>query len=265
MIRESLGSLEATLPPTPLKALLAADGARVHVYSHDTALVGAVQEAAGDGYSVQVVDDWSRLAELIRGGLGHIVLLDAEAAPDSVEAGIAELRMLEPLLVVLLAARPEAAGDHIGLLSDRLIHRLLIKPADIGITRLLLESAVWRYFEVQNEAKPDPKAGLDALDRRQTALLASTVPASELAMLDFEPPVYPAAALRRNIEGWVDLEFVVDDGGRTRDIEIVGAEPPRVFEEAALAAVAAYRYVPYELDGRRYARKVSLRVRFTLE
>jgi TonB family protein len=100
--------------------------------------------------------------------------------------------------------------------------------------------------------------------RRQAEYLANPMLASELKLLAGTAPAYPSDARARNLEGWVELEFVVDRNGRPRDLEVVQAEPPGRFDASALAAVAQYRYVPFERDGARYERRARLRVRFTL-
>jgi protein TonB len=86
-----------------------------------------------------------------------------------------------------------------------------------------------------------------------------------LPLLEYTLPEYPTTALREGIEGWVDVEFVIGEDGGPREIIAVAAEPLGRFEEAALAAVANYRYRPFELDGRIYERRLRLRLRFTLE
>jgi protein TonB len=101
--------------------------------------------------------------------------------------------------------------------------------------------------------------------RQQEAFLAEPAPAGELAILQFEPPVYPNRALTRGTQGWVDLEFVVDRDGRPRDLAVTGAEPEGEFDAAALTAAETYVFVPFELDGRTYERRVSLRMRFALQ
>jgi protein TonB len=72
-------------------------------------------------------------------------------------------------------------------------------------------------------------------------------------------------ALRREIAGWVELEFIVGADGRPRELVAVQAEPAGFFEQAAIEAVADYRYAPFELDGKVYERRLRLRLRFTLE
>ncbi len=56
--------------------------------------------------------------------------------------------------------------------------------------------------------------------------------------------VYPAQARDQGIEGYVVVEFRVDADGATRDAQVVEAQPPGVFEAAALRAVGRYKYKP---------------------
>lgn len=55
-------------------------------------------------------------------------------------------------------------------------------------------------------------------------------------------PEYPAAAAQAGIEGHVDVRFTVSLDGSVVDPEVIAAEPPGVFEQAALAAVSRWRY-----------------------
>jgi len=103
------------------------------------------------------------------------------------------------------------------------------------------------------------------IQRKQAEYLATASPASELRLLEYQTPEYPAVALRNDIEGWVQLEFIVGETGLPRELTVIEAEPEGRFEEAALETVASYRYAPFELGGTVYERRVSLRIRFTLE
>jgi TonB family protein len=149
-----------------LKDLLAADGASVYVFSLDDALADAVQHAGGEQYPVHVLSDWTQLRSLVDGGPCKIVLLDADAVGDELEQRVAELRALLPSLVILLAAPRDTAQKLIGMLSDRRVHRLLIKPAAIGITRLLLESAVSRYLQLREDSHHTLEEEIENLRRR---------------------------------------------------------------------------------------------------
>ncbi len=62
-------------------------------------------------------------------------------------------------------------------------------------------------------------------------------------------PNYPARALARNIEGYVVLRFTIDGTGRPKDIEVVEANPQRMFEREAIQALRSWKYQPKLLDG----------------
>jgi protein TonB len=61
-------------------------------------------------------------------------------------------------------------------------------------------------------------------------------------------PVYPARALSRGLEGFVDLEFVVTTAGTVRD-PIVLQSTSKLFERAAIRAVLKFKYKPRVVDG----------------
>lgn len=62
-------------------------------------------------------------------------------------------------------------------------------------------------------------------------------------------PRYPAAAARDGIEGWVRLRFTITETGEVDDIEIIEAEPRRVFDREARQALRRWRYAPKVVDG----------------
>jgi TonB family protein len=110
-----------------------------------------------------------------------------------------------------------------------------------------------------------PLAAELAARRQQETYLATAAPASVIAMQSTVPAKYPQDLLQRGVEGWVDLEFIVDRNGRPRDVVVTQASPAGRFDGAALEAVRQYRYVPFEQDGRIYERRVKLRVRFQVQ
>lgn len=61
-------------------------------------------------------------------------------------------------------------------------------------------------------------------------------------------PVYPARALSRGLEGYVDLEFVVTEAGSVRD-PVVLFSTSSLFERAATRAVLKFKYKPRVVDG----------------
>lgn len=61
-------------------------------------------------------------------------------------------------------------------------------------------------------------------------------------------PVYPARALSRGLEGYVDLSFTVTTTGTVRD-PIVLYSTSSLFERAAVRAVLKFKYKPRVVDG----------------
>lgn len=78
-------------------------------------------------------------------------------------------------------------------------------------------------------------------------------------------PQYPPKAKQRRIEGWVDIEFTIGPAGTVESPKVIGANPPTVFEQAALRAVRRWRYSPKVVDGVAVARPgIKVRLRFVL-
>ncbi len=62
-------------------------------------------------------------------------------------------------------------------------------------------------------------------------------------------PRYPTRAQRQGLEGQVTLSFTIDEQGRPTDIEVVEAEPKRIFEREAMQALRRWKYQPQIIDG----------------
>lgn len=74
----------------------------------------------------------------------------------------------------------------------------------------------------------------------------TTVPApiaSPIA-LKIVQPIYPESALERGEQGVVVIEYMLDSDGGVRDSRVVEADPPRVFDAAAMQALRGWRYDP---------------------
>lgn len=90
------------------------------------------------------------------------------------------------------------------------------------------------------------------------------VMASDLTPLARIPPQYPPFALSRGIEGWVDLTFIVTTDGTVHELVVVDATPKGMFENAATAAVARWRFQPVVEDGEPVPVRVWLHVDFEI-
>jgi len=76
------------------------------------------------------------------------------------------------------------------------------------------------------------------------------------ALQHFVKPSYPIDAVTRGVQGWVCVGFDLDASGAPVDLTVVAAAPAGVFDEAALAAVRAWRFEPQlGADGQPRARQ----------
>ena len=79
-------------------------------------------------------------------------------------------------------------------------------------------------------------------------------------------PDYPPRALRDGAEGWVQVQFSITPTGAVKDPFVVGAQPKNLFEDAALKAIARWRYQPKVEDGVAVERVgVQTVIRFALD
>jgi len=60
---------------------------------------------------------------------------------------------------------------------------------------------------------------------------------------------YPKEAYEKGIEGWVWLEFDVDESGAVKDVDIIDAFPNKTFNRSIYNAVRRWRYEPLMVAG----------------
>ena len=122
----------------------------------------------------------------------------------------------------------------------------------------------------QQEAAPiaastaGPPAPTGAPDQTSGAS-PETVAISALNRTKYVPPSYPRAAQRRNLSGFVDVAFTVDEAGKVADIEIREYEPSDVFNEAAIEAIEQWEFEPATDDGVAAPKRVAVRMSFNLQ
>jgi TonB family protein len=91
---------------------------------------------------------------------------------------------------------------------------------------------------------------------------AKPIPASAMKVKSYAKPVYPARALDRGIEGWVDVEFTVEPDGSTSHVTVAAASNDTFFRKEAVAAVEQWKFEPRVFMNRPIAQRSYTRIRF---
>ncbi len=116
----------------------------------------------------------------------------------------------------------------------------------------------------QEPDEPPPPPKLDQVQRPNMDKASASADFGDLALgMNLNAPVdgdalaivrvlpqYPNRALSRGIEGWVLLEFTINEVGLAMDPLVVDADPPNIFDRAAINAVRKWKYRPMMEGGR---------------
>lgn len=63
-------------------------------------------------------------------------------------------------------------------------------------------------------------------------------------------PKYPIQAARDGKEGWVKLSFTINEAGGVEDVEVIEAQPKRIFNREATRALRKWKYKPKIEEGK---------------
>ncbi|ACR11587.1 energy transducer TonB [Teredinibacter turnerae] len=78
------------------------------------------------------------------------------------------------------------------------------------------------------------------------------------------PPTYPRAAKQAKIQGYVTMAVTINPDGTVSDAEVLEAEPPRLFDQAAIAAIKRWKFRPKIVDGMPKAQRAKQTIEFKL-
>jgi protein TonB len=98
--------------------------------------------------------------------------------------------------------------------------------------------------------------------REEHAMATNIVSASTLKRTRTVAPTYPSDALKKGIEGWVELAFTVMPNGGVDEIEVRNASPANVFDDAATKAIRQWRFEPVMRNGKAVPQRAMVRLRF---
>jgi len=110
--------------------------------------------------------------------------------------------------------------------QPKLVAKVIESNPDAGFDSTLLVS---NFAAPVIRNKIEPNFGADGGDARPIVRVE---------------PKYPTLAAREGIEGWVKLSFSITPSGTVNNIQVLDAEPKRMFNQAARRALAKWKYKP---------------------
>jgi protein TonB len=78
-------------------------------------------------------------------------------------------------------------------------------------------------------------------------------------------PVYPYRARRLNLDGEVDVKFLVDTAGRVSRISVLRAVPKGLFGDSVIRALSSWRFKPGRVKGRPVNTWVTTTIAFRID
>jgi len=169
-----------------------------------------------------------------------------------------------------LAQLAQADRDHPSTQLARTAFDNRVLEEARGAVRAQDYAGARRWLAEARAAGADP-ASLGAIDaalgaaQDEAQRASSYVSASSMTRTRYVSPQFPLAARQRAIDGWVDLQFVVNTDGSVGELTIVGAQPVGIFEQAALDAVRNWRYQPVMRAGQAVSQRARVRLRFAMQ
>ncbi len=78
-------------------------------------------------------------------------------------------------------------------------------------------------------------------------------------------PMYPRAAAEKFIEGWVTVEFTINELGGVANPRVLASKPNRIFDRAAIQAIRKWKYKPKIVNGKAVSRSgITVKLSFNL-
>ncbi len=79
------------------------------------------------------------------------------------------------------------------------------------------------------------------------------------------PPIYPPAALFKNKTGWVEVLITVDAYGRVADVQVLDAQPAKLFDDAAINAVKKWSFFGKTVNGVPTSYQITQTIEFKID
>lgn len=183
----------------------------------------------------------------------------------------------------ILAALLISIGLHaalIGWLRFQMIPGSALAQAPISIRLVSVKRAVQDKVKTQTQtpapASNSPESADNPAKKRDRMAIKVPVQIDDTYYptreLDVPPhpsievnPVYPAQAVRDNLQGWVILKMKIDYLGRVQSIDVQSADPPEIFDESSLEAFRRVKFIPAQKDGHAVNSLIQIKVSYQMK
>lgn len=116
------------------------------------------------------------------------------------------------------------------------------------------------------KATPTPKTSLPAPKTTPpTPKPSEPIFSSNVTPIVRVLPKYPAHALRRGVEGWVKVEFIISTDGNVSNSRVIAAQPSDEFNDAALAAIRQWKFKGKVINGQPATQRTIQTLSFKLD
>ena len=147
---------------------------------------------------------------------------------------------------------------------ERLSHEFLARSSQSLEAHDTDAAGIW--IDEAEHLGADPNsirtARAELVDLQVALESAKPIPASAMKVKSYAKPVYPARALERGVEGWVDVEFTVEPDGSTSHVTVAAASHETFFRKEAVTAVEQWKFEPRVFMNRPIAQRSYTRIRF---
>ena len=201
-----------------------------------------------------------RLVSLVRDRLSRGAL--TSPAGDSAANYLQQLEAMQPT-----GSAEAAAAQAKSTLASRLLARARteMRSQETAQADADLQAATsWGASAAAVAAARRPNMSSPAAATQSVAGPDLAALAAQLQRTRYVPPEYPDRALNDRISGSVTVQYVVDERGYTKDVQVVDSTPKGVFDRAAVDAIRRWRYRPAKYNGRPVEVPVRTRIRFEL-
>jgi len=77
-------------------------------------------------------------------------------------------------------------------------------------------------------------------------------------------PNYPRKAFYNNLEGFVEMQAIINEAGSVINVAVINSEPGDVFDKEAMRALMKYKFKPAYIKNRAVLTKMTQKIEFKI-